>query len=66
VEKAFTRTTEEADELIALAKEKSKILTVFQNRRWVRSSGFFSLPRSFVPHFLAHIIIGTFLTPSGQ
>lgn len=34
VEKAFTRTTEEADHLIALAKEKGKILTVFQNRRW--------------------------------
>jgi len=34
VEKAFTRTTEEADTLIALAKEKGKILTVFQNRRW--------------------------------
>ncbi|KAI1626689.1 oxidoreductase [Exophiala viscosa] len=34
VEKAFTRTTEEADHLIKLAKEKGLILTVFQNRRW--------------------------------
>ncbi|ETI23469.1 hypothetical protein G647_05271 [Cladophialophora carrionii CBS 160.54] len=34
VEKAFTRTTQEADDLIALAKQKDKILTVFQNRRW--------------------------------
>ena len=34
VEKPFTRTSEEADQLIALAKEKGKILTVFQNRRW--------------------------------
>lgn len=35
VEKPFTRTTEEADQLISLAKEKGLILTVFQNRRWV-------------------------------
>jgi len=34
VEKPFTRTTEEADRLISLAKEKGLILTVFQNRRW--------------------------------
>jgi scyllo-inositol 2-dehydrogenase (NADP+) len=34
VEKPFTVTTQEADNLIALAKKKNKILTVFQNRRW--------------------------------
>lgn len=34
VEKPFTVTTAEADQLIALAKEKRKIITVFQNRRW--------------------------------
>ncbi len=34
VEKAFTRTTQEADALISIAKEKGRILTVFQNRRW--------------------------------
>jgi len=34
VEKPFTVTTPEADNLIALAKKKNKILTVFQNRRW--------------------------------
>ncbi|KAI9805181.1 MAG: hypothetical protein M1825_001017 [Sarcosagium campestre] len=34
VEKPFTPTTAEADELIALAKEKSRLLTVYQNRRW--------------------------------
>src|SRR5688572_11424025 len=34
VEKPFTVTTKEADDLIALAKKKNKILTVFQNRRW--------------------------------
>ncbi|RDW63688.1 hypothetical protein BP6252_11233 [Coleophoma cylindrospora] len=33
VEKPFTRTSAEADHLIALAKETGKILTVFQNRR---------------------------------
>lgn len=34
VEKPFTATSEEADILIALAKEKNKLLTVHQNRRW--------------------------------
>jgi scyllo-inositol 2-dehydrogenase (NADP+) len=34
VEKPFTVTAAEADELIALAKEKKLMLTAFQNRRW--------------------------------
>lgn len=34
VEKPFTVTVQEADELIALAKQQNKMLTVFQNRRW--------------------------------
>jgi len=34
VEKPFTVTVDEADKLINLAKQKKKILTVFQNRRW--------------------------------
>ncbi len=34
VDKPFTITSAEADELISLAKEKQKILTVYQNRRW--------------------------------
>lgn len=34
VEKPFTVTTAEADELIALAKKKNRVLTVFHNRRW--------------------------------
>jgi len=34
VEKPFTTTTEEADELIELAKEKNRVLSVFHNRRW--------------------------------
>lgn len=34
VEKPFTVTVGEADELIALAKRQNRMLTVFQNRRW--------------------------------
>ena len=34
VEKPFTMETGEAENLIALAKEKDKLLSVFQNRRW--------------------------------
>ncbi|SPQ18383.1 e7dee994-338e-460b-b76b-391a4ad60ef8 [Thermothielavioides terrestris] len=34
VEKPFVETSAEADRLIALAKEKGRILTVFQNRRF--------------------------------
>lgn len=34
VEKPFTSTTEEAQQLIDLAKKQGKVLTVFQNRRW--------------------------------
>ena len=34
VEKPFTMTSEEATQLISLAKKQEKILSVFQNRRW--------------------------------
>lgn len=34
VEKPFTNTTEEGKELIALAEEKKRMLSVYQNRRW--------------------------------
>ena len=34
VEKPFTVTSAEADELIALAEKQGKLITVFQNRRW--------------------------------
>lgn len=34
VEKPFTVRSEEADELIRLARKKSRLITVFQNRRW--------------------------------
>lgn len=35
VEKPFTNTTEEADALIALAKEKNRMLSVHHNARWL-------------------------------
>lgn len=34
IEKPFCPTSEECDQLIALAKARAKVLTVFQNRRW--------------------------------
>lgn len=34
VEKAFVNTSKEADDLIQLAREKGKVLTVYQNRRF--------------------------------
>ncbi len=34
VEKAFTNTVAEAEELIALAKKQNKKISVYQNRRW--------------------------------
>jgi len=34
VEKPFTPTSEEAQELIRLAKKQNRLLTVYQNRRW--------------------------------
>ncbi|GGF99117.1 oxidoreductase [Pontibacter amylolyticus] len=34
VEKPFTVTSEEANELIELGRQKGKLLTVYQNRRW--------------------------------
>lgn len=34
IEKPFTVTSAEAEKLVALAKAKNRVLTVFQNRRW--------------------------------
>lgn len=41
VDKPFTLTGEEADELIALAKDRGLVLSVFHNRRW--DSGYLTL-----------------------
>lgn len=43
VEKPFTVTAKEADELIKLAQDKNVLLTVYQNRRW--DSGFLTLQK---------------------
>lgn len=51
VEKPFTVTTKEADELITLARDKKVLLTVYQNRRW--DSGFLTLQK-----ILQHKLIG--------
>src|SRR5437879_3054088 len=34
IDKPFTPTLKEAEDLVALAKQKKRIVTVFQNRRW--------------------------------
>ncbi|HEY0656089.1 MAG TPA: Gfo/Idh/MocA family oxidoreductase [Chryseosolibacter sp.] len=51
VEKPFTVTVKEADELIALANAKGVVLTVYQNRRW--DSGFLTLQK-----ILQHKLLG--------
>jgi predicted dehydrogenase len=38
VDKPFARSTEEADGAIELAREKGKVLTAFQNRRWASAT----------------------------
>jgi predicted dehydrogenase len=38
VDKPFARSTEEADGAIELAREKGRMLTGFQNRRWVSAT----------------------------
>lgn len=43
VEKPFTPTVQEAEELISLAKERNKIVTVHHNRRW--DSDFLTIQR---------------------
>jgi hypothetical protein len=38
IDKPFARSTKEADAVIELAKEKDRVLTCFQNRRYVSYS----------------------------
>lgn len=54
VEKPFCPSSKECDELIALAKEKSKILTVFQNRRW--DADFVTLKRILAENKLGRVV----------
>lgn len=54
VEKPFCPSSKECDELIALAKEKGKILTVFQNRRW--DADFVTLKRILAENKLGRVV----------
>jgi scyllo-inositol 2-dehydrogenase (NADP+) len=54
VDKPFTITSAEADELIALAKEKQKILTVYQNRRW--DSDFKTIRKVLAKQLLGNVV----------
>lgn len=54
VEKPFTITSKEAEELIALAKKQNRILTVNQNRRW--DSDFLTVKKIIKDHFLGNIV----------
>ena len=54
VEKPFTPTSKEADELIALAKKQNKVLSVFQNRRW--DSDFLTIQKIIDGNFLGRLV----------
>jgi len=54
VEKPFTATAEEAEELIELSKKKGKVLSVFQNRRF--DSDFMTVQKVIEGGFLGKIV----------
>ena len=54
VEKPFTVTSADADELIELAKNKGKLLTVFQNRRW--DSDFKTIQKIVAGNLLGNVV----------
>lgn len=54
VEKPFCPSSTECDGLIALAKDKGKILTVFQNRRW--DADFVTLKRILAENQLGRVV----------
>jgi scyllo-inositol 2-dehydrogenase (NADP+) len=54
VEKPFTVTSTEADQLIELAKNQNKVLTVFQNRRW--DGGFLTLKKILEEKMLGRVV----------
>lgn len=54
VEKPFTVTSEEAEELIKLSRKMKKILTVYQNRRW--DSDFLTVRKIVESNMLGNIV----------
>jgi scyllo-inositol 2-dehydrogenase (NADP+) len=54
VEKPFTLSSKEADELIALAKQKKRVLTVFQSRRW--DGGFLTVQKILKDKMLGRVV----------
>ena len=58
VEKPFTATVEEAEELIALAKKQNKVLSVYQNRRY--DSDYKAIKKVVDEHLLGTLIEAEF------
>jgi len=54
VEKPFTQTVEQGKKLVQLAKQKGKILSVFQNRRW--DGDFLTVQRIVQQHLLGRLV----------
>lgn len=54
VEKPFTPTSKDADELIELAKKQNKLLSVYHNRRW--DSDFKTVSKVIKSNFLGNIV----------
>ncbi|WP_181306017.1 oxidoreductase [Rufibacter sp. XAAS-G3-1] len=54
VEKPFTPSVAEADELIQLAQQQQKLLTVYQNRRW--DSDFKTVQKVLASGVLGHVV----------
>jgi scyllo-inositol 2-dehydrogenase (NADP+) len=55
IDKPFTPTLKEAEELVALAKQKKRIVTVFQNRRW--DGDFLTVRKLFANQSLGRVVI---------
>ena len=54
VEKPFTPTSKEADELISISQKQNKVLSVFQNRRW--DSDFLTVQKLIDGNFLGKLV----------
>jgi scyllo-inositol 2-dehydrogenase (NADP+) len=54
VEKPFTLTSGQADEIIALARERKRVLTVFQSRRW--DGGFLTVQKILKDKMLGRVV----------